>query len=92
MATEKSHSQEFDLDRTDKLPILRGTMFDPEVADDATPMSAEDARSGFADDTALTPFPAELTGMNVAASAHPDFLRPSPVDLPSLAESMRTVE
>ncbi len=44
MAIEKSHSQEFDLDRTDKLPILKGTMFDPEVADDATPMSAEDAR------------------------------------------------
>jgi DNA repair exonuclease SbcCD ATPase subunit len=92
MATEKSHSQEFDLDRTDKLPILKGVMFDAEVADDATPMSAADARSHFAEDTVLTPVPAESAALNMASSGHPDFLRPSPVDLPSLAESMRTVE
>ena len=84
MATDKSHSQEFDLDRTDKLPILKGTMFDAEVADDATPLSAED--------TVLAPVAAELAALNMASGAHPDFLRPSPVDLPSLAESMRTVE
>jgi chromosome segregation ATPase len=69
-------SQEVDLDRTDQLPILKGVLFDPDVEDDAVPM----------DDTVAVPAVASKS----AAAA--DFIRPSPVDLPSLAESVRSVE
>ena len=44
MATEKTHPQEFDLDRTDKLPILKGTLFDAEVADDAVSTQRVESR------------------------------------------------
>ena len=78
MALEESQSNELDLDRTDKLPILEGVDFDPDVADDAVRM----------DHTATLP------GATVVASqtAQSDFARPPPVDLPSLAESVRSVE
>ena len=35
MAVENNQPQEMDLDRTDKLPILEGVLFDDDVADDA---------------------------------------------------------
>jgi len=38
MGQETSHPQEIDLDKTDRLPILEGTLFDEDVADDAVPM------------------------------------------------------
>ncbi len=38
MAVDNSQSQEVDLDRTDRLPILDGTQFDDDVADDAVRM------------------------------------------------------
>jgi chromosome segregation ATPase len=64
MAVENGQPQEIDLDRTDKLPILEGVLFDEDVADDAVRMDR----------------------------AAPSFVRPSSIDLPSLAESLRTVE
>ena len=70
MAVDNSQSQEVDLDRTDRLPILDGTQFDEDVADDAVRM----------DYSASMP------------SIKNDFPRPSGVDLPSLAESVRSVE
>jgi chromosome segregation ATPase len=77
MAKEHSQSPEIDLDRTDRLPILDGTLFDHDVEDDAVPL----------DRTAV------LAGPSAAAPSSPaDFVRPSAVDLPSLAESVRSVE
>jgi chromosome segregation ATPase len=69
MAVENNQPQEMDLDRTDKLPILEGVIFDEDVADDAVRMERT------------------LPGAPVN-----DFVRPSPIDLPSLAESVRSVE
>jgi chromosome segregation ATPase len=76
MAVDNTQHQESDLDKTDELPILEGVFFDADVADDAVPM-----------EHAIAP------GAPLAAdSAQTGFIRPSPIDLPSLAESMRSVE
>src|SRR5882757_2177079 len=77
MAVENGQPQEIDLDKTDKLPILEGVFFDPDVADDAVRMEHLGSAPG-----------ASL----VANSAPTEFVRPSPIDLPSLAESVRSVE
>jgi DNA repair exonuclease SbcCD ATPase subunit len=77
MAKEHSHPPEPDLDKTDELPILKDVVFDLDVEDDAVPL----------DRTAVLQGPPPL-----AASGMPDFVRPSGVDLPSLAESVRSVE
>lgn len=69
MATEHGHSQEIDLDRTDRLPILEGVELGGDYGDDAVRM-----------ENSLTPIQPV------------DFVRPSPIDLPSLAESVRSVE
>jgi chromosome segregation ATPase len=76
MAVENGQSQEIDLDKTDRLPILEGVVFDEDVADDAIRM-----------DRAVPPSAPLLT-----SAPQSDFVRPSPIDLPSLAESVRTVE
>jgi chromosome segregation ATPase len=76
MAVESGQSQEMDLDKTDRLPILEGVFFDADVADDAVRMDGATAPGGSL----------------AANSAQTDFIRPSPIDLPSLAESMRSVE
>jgi chromosome segregation ATPase len=70
MAVENNQSQEVDLERTDRLPILEGAAFDEGFNDDAVRM----------DGTASLP------------TVKNDFPRPSGVDLPSLAESVRSVE
>jgi chromosome segregation ATPase len=77
MAKEHSHPPEIDLDKTDRLPILEDVVFDLDVADDAVPL----------DQTSVLPVPPPL-----AAAGVPDFVRPPAVDLPSLAESVRSVE
>jgi len=46
MATEHGHPQtpgepEVDLDKTDRLPILEGTLYDSDVEDDAVPLDYE---------------------------------------------------
>jgi chromosome segregation ATPase len=68
MAVENNQPQEIDLDRTDKLPILEGVLFDEDVTDDAVRMD------------------------RVAVPSASEFVRPSAIDLPSLAESVRSVE
>jgi chromosome segregation ATPase len=76
MAAEHGQSQEVDLDKTDKLPILQGVAFDADLADDAVRMDG----------------PPPLS-KSFASSATPnEFVRPSSIDLPSLAESLRSVE
>jgi chromosome segregation ATPase len=78
MAVEQSKSEEVDLDKTDVLPILSGTLFDPDVADDAVRLD----------------YSTDALGTHLAAgpSGPPDFVRAPGVDLPSLAESVRSVE
>ena len=78
MAMEPSHSPEEDLDKTDRLPILEGMISDQDVEDDAVPM----------DRTASLP----SLPLAAARSVPTDFVRLSGVDLPSLAESVRSVE
>jgi chromosome segregation ATPase len=70
MVPDSNESQDVDLDRTDKLPILEGANFDDDVADDAV----------------------RLDYSPVAKSVKSEFRRPSSADLPSLAESVRSVE
>jgi DNA repair exonuclease SbcCD ATPase subunit len=77
MAKEHSHPPEPDLDKTDELPILKDIVFDLDVEDDAVPLDRTAVLQG--------PPPLAVAGM-------PDFARPSGVDLPSLAESVRSVE
>src|SRR5579863_8444572 len=77
MAGEFKQPPGLDLDKTDRLPILEDTQVDPDVADDAVPL----------DQTAVLP-----TGSFTGGGAHADFVRPSGVDLPSLAQSVRSVE
>jgi chromosome segregation ATPase len=67
MAVENGQPQEMDLDKTDRLPILEGVLFDEDVADDAVRMDR-------------------------AVPSGSSFVRPSSIDLPSLAESVRSVE
>ena len=76
MAVENGQPQEIDLDKTDRLPILEGVFYDPDVADDAVRMESVGAAG-----TSL-----------IANNVQSDFVRPSPIDLPSLAESVRSVE
>ncbi|HEX9403180.1 MAG TPA: hypothetical protein VF917_02065, partial [Steroidobacteraceae bacterium] len=77
MAEEYRHPPETDLDRTDELPILKDVVLDFDVEDDAVPL----------DRTAV------LQGLPLhAAAGMPNFARPSGVDLPSLADSVRSVE
>jgi chromosome segregation ATPase len=74
MAVKKIQSPDVDLDKTDKLPILEGVSFDPDVEDDAVRMEHSAA-------------PAEPSSGGTA-----DFVRQSAVDLPLLAESVRSIE
>jgi chromosome segregation ATPase len=77
MAVENGQTQEMDLDKTDRLPILAGVFLDDDVADDAVRMER----------------PGTAPGASPAAgSTQTEFIRPSPIDLPSLAESVRSVE
>ncbi|MGD0505003.1 MAG: FHA domain-containing protein [Steroidobacteraceae bacterium] len=82
MVIDSSQSQESDLDRTDRLPILTGVVIDEDVPDDAVRL--EYSPPGPSSGAAL----ASLANLHLPA---PDFMRPG-VDLPSLAESVRTVE
>jgi len=78
MAVDSGQSKESDLDRTDKLPILEGVVFDHDVEDDAVRLDQTSVLSG-----------SPVTAGEMAQS---DFARPPAVDLPSLAESVRSVE
>ncbi len=78
MEGEYRHTPEADLEKTDRLPVLQGTIVAPDVADDAVPL----------DHTTVLP-PDSFAS---AAGTPPGFARAANVDLPSLAESMRSVE
>jgi chromosome segregation ATPase len=78
MAVESGQSHDIDLDRTDKLPILEGVLFDPDVTDDAIRMDHVSPVAGAS----------LVAGLGAGA----EFMRHSAVDLPSLAESVRSVE
>ncbi|MGH9563579.1 MAG: hypothetical protein ACRD3S_19170, partial [Terracidiphilus sp.] len=78
MAKEYSQSPDIDLDSTYRLPILDGALFDEDIGDDAVPMDRTAVLAG----PPLTATPGTPT----------DFVRASGVDLPSLAESVRSVE
>jgi hypothetical protein len=81
MAIDNSQSQDVDLDRTDRLPILQGITIEEDVADDSVRM--EHAADGPSTAPVLP---------TVAASTPPaEFVRAG-LDLPSLAESVRSVE
>jgi chromosome segregation ATPase len=81
MSPDEIQSKELDPDRTDQLPILEGTILDQDVADDAVPME----RAPVSAVPLASPGPETL---RVAS----DFARPPAVDLPSLTESVRSVE
>jgi chromosome segregation ATPase len=76
MTNQQSQYPDEDLDRTDQLPILQGTLPGDDIEDDAVHM----------DHTAVLPASASF------AAGATDFVRTSSVDLPSLAESVRSVE
>ena len=78
MASGYQHTPESDLEKTDRLPVLPGILVASDVADDAVPL----------DHTAVLPG----TAFGSPQVVQPDFVRPSSVDLPSLAESVRSVE
>lgn len=78
MRKEISQSQEADLDKTDVLPILEGATVDDDVEDDAVPL---DYSSGMPGSAAIASQRAPI-----------EFHRPAGIDLPSLAESVRSVE
>jgi chromosome segregation ATPase len=76
MTNQQSQYPDEDLDRTDQLPILQGTLAEDDIEDDAVRM----------DHTAVLPGSASF------AAGATDFGRSSSVDLPSLAESVRSAE
>ncbi|HEV7611035.1 MAG TPA: FHA domain-containing protein [Steroidobacteraceae bacterium] len=78
MDGEYRHTPEPDLDKTDRLPVLQGTIVAPDVADDAVPLD----HTAVLPADSFTPVPAAQSG----------FVRAASVDLPSLAESVRSVE
>jgi len=78
MAQELIHSTDVDLDRTDRLPVLDASMFDHSV----------EAEGSSLDSTANIPG----TSMVSSALGQSEFMRAAGVDLPSLAESVRSVE
>jgi chromosome segregation ATPase len=84
VSIDNSQSGEIDLDRTDRLPILEGVVFDHDVADDAVRLEYTMPHLEY-----TAPHPAVALKGQVP---HSDFARPMPVDLPTLAESVRSVE
>jgi hypothetical protein len=76
MAFDKSQSKESELDRTDRLPILEGISIDEDVEDDSVRLD----------------YSATMPGTTVVTAPPPGDYRPSALDLPSLAESVRSVE
>jgi DNA repair exonuclease SbcCD ATPase subunit len=76
MAFDNSQSKESELDRTDKLPILQGISIDEDVEDDSVRLD----------------YSATMPGTSMVATAPSADYRSNALDLPSLAESVRSVE
>ena len=79
MSFDNSQSKEIDLDRTDRLPILEGISIAEDVEDDSVRI----------DHTAAMP---QLPQPIAASSPAVEFSRAGSLDLPSLADSVRSVE
>jgi chromosome segregation ATPase len=75
MAIDTNQSNELDLERTDRLPIVQGVSIDEDVNEDSVRL--ERTAQG---------------GPAISSSAASDFFRPAGLDLPSLAESVRSAE
>ncbi len=73
--------EEIDLDRTDRLPILEGVTIDEDVEDDSVRL----------DYSGPAPPVLRPAAPDAPPQPAPDFTRPG-MDLPSLAESVRSVE
>lgn len=78
MTADNSHPEERDPDRTDRLPILEGEVPGQDLEDDAVPLEHAPPSAG--------------TLAVASRTESMDFARPARVDLPSLAESVRSVE
>jgi chromosome segregation ATPase len=78
MDSDYRHTPEPDLDKTDRLPVLQGTTVARDVGDDAVPL----------DHTAVLP----ADSFTPIPAAQPAPVRAASVDLPSLADSMRSAE
>jgi chromosome segregation ATPase len=76
MGLDKTQSKEVDLDRTDRLPVLQGVSIDDDVDDDAVHLEHAAPSNAVVSSSHGTELRATTTG----------------VDLPSLAESVRSVE
>jgi septal ring factor EnvC (AmiA/AmiB activator) len=81
MAIDNTHSHGVDLDRTDRLPILEGMTIDEDVADDSVRLDGSDE-----------PTAVSIPPMIAAAQAPSAEFARAGLDLPSLAESVRSVE
>ena len=68
--------KESDLDRTDRLPILEGISIDEDVEDDSVRLE----------------YTAAMPGTSMVTASPPRTIARSALDLPSLAESVRSVE
>ena len=79
MSFDNSQSKEVDLDRTDRLPIIEGVSIEEDVADDSVRI----------EHTAAMP---QLPSVVTASPPAVDFSRTGSLDLPSLADSVRSVE
>src|SRR5580704_18108077 len=76
MAFDHSQSKESEIDRTDKLPILQGVSIDDDVDDDSVRLE----------------YSATMPGTSMVATPPAADYRSTSLDLPSLADSVRSVE
>jgi chromosome segregation ATPase len=75
MALEKTQPQEVDLERTDRLPILDGTMVDEDVEDDAVRLDYSPAVPSVADLASRTESVRSVEGRSAGENTEPDALK-----------------
>jgi chromosome segregation ATPase len=75
MALEKTQPQEVDLERTDRLPILDGTMVDEDVEDDAVRLDYSPAVPSVADLASRTESVRSVEGRSARENTEPDALK-----------------
>jgi chromosome segregation ATPase len=94
MAKDHSDPMGIDLDTTDRLPILEDVVFEPDVKDGAAPPVERTGRypGSFRDPGSFGEPSSFRDPGSFRGADTPDLVRSSGVDLPSLAESVRSVE
>jgi chromosome segregation ATPase len=75
MALEKTQPQEVDLDRTDRLPILDGTMVDEDVEDDAVRLDFSPAVPSVSDLASRTESVRSVEARSARENTEPDALK-----------------